>query len=399
MKKNTRAIYFVLLCMIMVLSACGKAGDKLSSKDFSYANIQLGYDAQPYFDEMVGGIARVEKGYYYLSNDVENNCTYLMYFDENTQNAVPVCNKAECSHKAASDCDAVFSKDPIEGIGTPYGLWYYEGSLYIIINKLDINTELTNCDLYQISLDGSKRIKYIELFKTKNFGFVPYCHRGFLYIALDYDEDEVELYRVKLKKGAELEQIYTFKAEAANILDYQPYKKGIAFKCFSMEDGKIVSCVKYYDAETNEITELVSGLNDMSYRIIDNNYYYMIDKDLYVYNMDTKDSNLLYTFDYQVYLSYDGKYLYGDVCTGALLLPADEHYIYVLDTEGNLVDKIQTVSNCSCSFGDEKYLFQTFDLNENLVRLDESVIKAFDKSQIGTGKQEWIELPNTTVKQ
>ncbi|MBQ9886041.1 MAG: hypothetical protein IJM37_04165 [Lachnospiraceae bacterium] len=398
MKKSINAVGLLLLCVIVTFSACNKADGKRSSEDFSYANIQLGYDAQPYFDEMVGGIARVEKGYYYLGNDVENNCTYLMYFDEDTQKAVPVCNKAECSHKATSDCDAVFSLDLIEGIGTPGGLWYYEGDLYTIINKFDPKTRLTSCDIYQINIDGSKRIKYIELFKIESPGFVPYCHRGYLYIALHNGEKEIDLYRVKLEKGAELEQIYTFKAEDATIAYYQPYKKGIAFKCFSMEGDKPVICVRYYDAETNEITELVSGLNDRSYRIIDNKYYYMIDKDLYVYNMDTKESRQLYSFDYPVYLSYDGKYLYGDVCTDALLLPADEHYIYVLDTEGNLVDKIQAVSNCICSFGDEKYLFQMFDLNENLVRLDESVIKAFVKSQIGTGKQEWIELPNKAEK-
>ena len=129
---------------------------------------------------------------------------------------------------------------------------------------------------------------------------------------------------------------------------------------------------------------------------MENCFQHVKDKELYVYNMDTKENRLLYTFDYPIYLSYDGKYLYGDLNVGYYGLSGDLHYIYVLDLEGKLVDKIKVLSMRTCSFGDDKYLFQWFDLDENLEPLEIPFIKAFDKSQIGTGKQEWIELPNTT---
>ena len=70
-----------------------------------------------------------------------------------------------------------------------------------------------------------------------------------------------------------------------------------------------------------------------------------------------------------------------------------------MDLEGNLVDSIQVVSSQDSIFGDENYLFQMFDLNEDLSeKADMAVIKAFDKSQIGTGKHEWIELPLPELK-
>ncbi|MBQ9886038.1 MAG: hypothetical protein IJM37_04150 [Lachnospiraceae bacterium] len=395
MGKVTRVTGIILLCMTLFFSACSKEDKGSDTERFSWENIRVGYDAQPYFDERIGNFAKAENGYYYLSEDYDNTCTYLIYFDETTQKAIPVCNKADCTHSANESCDAVFQwwKD---GIGNISHIWYYDKCLYALVDKLDSQTNLTSCEIYQISPDGSKRTKYIELFSADNFSVTAYCHRGYIYVAVDYEKDETILYSVKLEKNAEPKVIYDFKGKYATIADYQAYEKGITFKCYSFEDGKPVGHIKYFDNESGTITDLVEGLNDNSYRIIDNSIYYVKDKELYVYNMDTKENRLLYTFDYPIYLSYDGKYLYGDLNVGYYGLSGDLHYIYVLDLEGKLVDKIKVLSMRTCSFGDDKYLFQWFDLDENLEPLEIPFIKAFDKSQIGTGKQEWIELPNTT---
>ena len=107
----------------------------------------------------------------------------------------------------------------------------------------------------------------------------------------------------------------------------------------------------------------------------------------------TGEEKKFFTCEYPVYISYDGKYLYAEACSG-MVENYDEHFVYVLDLEKNLVDSIQVASSQDCYFGDENYLFQMFDLNDDLSnKADMAVMRAFDKSQIGTGKYEWIELP------
>ena len=130
----------------------------------------------------------------------------------------------------------------------------------------------------------------------------------------------------------------------------------------------------------------------LSYVVVDDNIYYASDGKVFRFNPVNKSTDEIYDVGEDVYLSYDGAYIYAE--TPTMYENFNKHYIYVIDTDGNLIDSIYAPSSRDCYFGDSDYLFQMFDLEDDLETKSKiPVIKAYDKSQVGTGKAEWIELP------
>ncbi len=386
----------ILLCIMFYLSGCsGEKNEATDSEFFSYDNIQLGYDAQPFFTEKIDGFAKVENGYYYWDSSSKDMLTYLMYFDIETGKAVPVCSKADCLHNSADDCDAIFGNSE-EGREFVSYLWYYAGNLYTFVSTNDYTER--EYYIYQLSLDGSTQTKYIKLFDGDIDGLTMYCHRGYVYAALNVGEETLELYKVKLEKDAKLDMVYSFEGIDALLYDFVPYKTGIAFIYSSFTDdtySDMDNKILYFEPETNEVTEISENIFADSFRIIDDNIYYTNGTDLYVYNIKTDKNTVLYEFEEGVFLSYDGKYLYADTKV-AYLEDMSKHYVYVFNLDGELIDSIPIGAEYICYFGDEDYMFQLFNLNEDLSRAEESIIKAFDKKQIGTGTYDWIGL---TIKE
>ena len=392
---------FLIVLSILLVAGCGSKNEnsKYSNEDFSYKNIQLGYDAEPYFDLFFSKIASSESGYYYYdyshryakkpSFDI-----YLMFFDRESKKAVPVCTKADCKHILGDDCDALFNPmNNSNSVASVLRLWFYDGYLYSVI----LEREGSIC-LYRISTDGSVRTKYATIFENGVDGsYNMICHRGYIYISLSESNKE-SLYKLKLEKDAKLEPVYEQACENNEIWfgELTPYKKGITFSVnYYNETGDTISgCdIMYYNPETEQVSKIIEGLKFESYLIDGAKFYYAQNGDIYIYNIDSKENRLFYSCGYPVYISYDGTYIYAERCQ-VLLKDYSEHYIYVIDTEGSLVDTIQAPAGQDCYFGDKDYLFQMFDLNETLKgKSDMPVIKAFDKSQIGTGLHEWIELP------
>lgn len=396
-----RRIVCAVLCIICILTGCGQPKDEeVSTAPFSLQSIQSGYDGQPFFESAFSSFVKTENGYYYYDQSYRlsyiNNLTYLMYFDKDTKKAVPVCSKADCTHTAEDDCDAIFSmtdENEDKNVGYVHYLWYYNGNLYTMANNYENNVNVYY--IYQISFDGSKRTKYIKIIEGDITGFNMYYHRGYIYAAFAYGEDKAVLYRVKLEKNAKPELIYEFTGTGAMFTGFDLYDTGITFMNSYFTDTTYengVGTIEYYNPVTEEITTLMDEAFFDSYKVVENDIYYSKDGEIYAYNINSGNEKLFYTCDYPVYISYDGKYLYAEVCS-INLEDYSEHYIYVLSPEGELVDTIQAASSQDCYFGDEDYLFQMFDLDEDLKgKADMAVIKAFDKSQIGTEKHEWIDL-------
>ncbi|MBQ9886037.1 MAG: hypothetical protein IJM37_04145 [Lachnospiraceae bacterium] len=391
MKKNIKTLCLALLCVVMVLSACGKTDSEFNNNDFSWKNMQLGYDAQPYFTSIIQDFVKTEDGYHYFDRTSENANKILMFFDKHLKKAVPVCNKANCSHFSDDiECDAVFeATEPVNC------LTYYDKNLYSCIDTFDSNEAVYKTCIYRISPDGSKREKFIDLFSGNIEGISVFYHRGYAYAALNVGNDKLEFYKTKLEKGAKPELIKSFDGYDITFYDFSPYKNGIAFIYMGFQDSnyeEIDNKILYYNPETGEISELLKDIHADSFRVVDDCIYYTNGKTLYEYDMVSNTQKELYGFDNNVFLSFDGKYIYGDTRVSGLD-DISKHYVYVLDTNGKLVDSISIPSDFLCYFGDEDYLFQLVDMDNDFNMLDESVIKAFDKSQIGTGKHEWIVLP------
>lgn len=404
MKKFFASILLILNCFT---AACGtKDMSIVDTEPFSYETMRLGYDSQPFFEPALCRFARTDNGYYYFDNSYlhSNNSksvTYLMYFDEETETTVPVCNRTDCTHTADEDCDAIFGTFEDEQMcGDPDYLWYYNNNLYTMIGFWNEELNIQTFDIYQISLDGSTRTKLFTLIEGCN-EFNIYCHRGWIYASFVMDEDTVNFYRAELKKGAKPQLLYECTGVDSSLGDFQPYETGIVFLEFYYNDESresVTETLRYYNPVTGEITDLMNVPEvDFDYVIIDDIIYYQVGLDMYTYNIETGETTEITALNEPVFLSYDGKYIYGEVCTAFLNGEREDftgHCVYVLDFSGNILDRIQINSSHLCFFGDENYLFHIFDSDYDSTGANKMpIIKAFDKSQIGTGVYEWIELP------
>lgn len=407
MKKLT---LIAVLLVFSLTSGCVEkqaAAPAADAVPYSKENMKLGYDGQAFFSVYTKEFAETEEGYYYFDKSYEVNksgvgkiINYLMFFDKEAKKSVPVCSLANCMHEQENeDCNAQFSAGyRMEQKTTrPYFLWYYDGNLYTIIINYTVNTY--NYDLYQISLDGSKRTKYIELYTLYEEGGISipdaFCHRGYIYYTITESDGIESLFRVKIEKEARPEQIVKLDNENSYIDEFQIYKTGITYSENLNTDENIISSIKYVDQNSGKVEAILDDTVFTMYTIARDTVYYTSNNEIYAYNVESKDREKIYSMNRggYGYISYDGKYLYAEV-SPVSLEDYSEHYIYVIDLEGNLIDSIQAPSSQSCYFGDSDYLFQMFDLNESLTgRSDMPMIKAFDKSQIGTGSHEWIELP------
>lgn len=104
----------ILLCS-MVLAGCGtKNQQNVTTNITTVGNTALeqpmrlealkndGMDYQAYWGTKIQCITRGEHGYYYLTPEEP---LYLMYWDDDTQESIKLCAKADCNHdNAACNC-------------------------------------------------------------------------------------------------------------------------------------------------------------------------------------------------------------------------------------------------------------------------------------------------------
>ena len=104
----------ILVCS-MVLAGCGTKNQKNATANITTAgNTALeqpmrletlkddGTDYQAYWGTKIQCITRGEHGYYYLTPEEP---LYLMYWDDDTQESIKLCAKADCNHDNAA-CNA-----------------------------------------------------------------------------------------------------------------------------------------------------------------------------------------------------------------------------------------------------------------------------------------------------
>ena len=164
-------------------------------------------DDQPYF--IWHQVAKSEHGYYYFKSQM------LMFYDVNTKQEVPVCNKADCNHdRLNTDCNAnfmgsseMFPKDTI----STNRILYYDGNLYMV----GYDEESYTC-LYKIASDGSTRERYMRLYRSDmytsdgdtmsmSWSTPDVCiHHGYVYYIYN-KESEQKIRRMKL--GSEKAEI------------------------------------------------------------------------------------------------------------------------------------------------------------------------------------------------
>lgn len=110
-----------------------------------------GTDYQAYWGTKIQCITRGEHGYYYLTPEEP---LYLMYWDDDTQESIKLCAKADCNHDNAA-CNAYFGDvryydrtAQAAEYASGFQIYYYNGFLYLLG---------TEGNLIQVSPDGSER--------------------------------------------------------------------------------------------------------------------------------------------------------------------------------------------------------------------------------------------------
>ena len=180
----------ILLCGI-ALTGCGTKNQQNATANITtVGNTALeqpmrlealkddGTDYQAYWGTKIQCITRGEHGYYYLTPEEP---LYLMYWDDDTQESIKLCAKADCNHDNAA-CNAYFGDvryydrtAQAAEYASGFQIYYYNGFLYLLG---------TEGNLIQVSPDGSERKRITKVYDydgTSNTKLVFYENAVYVY--------------------------------------------------------------------------------------------------------------------------------------------------------------------------------------------------------------------------
>lgn len=244
-------------------------------------------DFQTYFQW--SNMAKAESGYY-LWNDQKNQ---LVFFDIQSEQIVPVCNRPDCNHKDIT-CNADFSTD-ISGkdsYSNTY-LQYYQGEIYIV--GIDGDDYV---NLYKVSRDGNTRKKYMQLYKADlsseegdnitDFTQPEVCiHRGYVYF-IDKKESMPSMRKMKLgTNNAEI--LHKTKVDHSEVYRMQACGDYLFFQTAHYTDKehlKMEGGIYAYNIVTGEIF-LVKKDAVSAYYLKDEQLYYSTAKGIQKYDLKT----------------------------------------------------------------------------------------------------------------
>lgn len=354
MKKNKRMILLLALCIVSCVISCADTGEKISTEntqttgmglDLSAMKYQQDTDAQPNF--INSKVTKSDRGYYFWSPT--GTFSAMMFYDIQSKQAVPLCNRPDCDH-LNNDCNAyyksIFAPGEGDGFDVMNYVQFYDGSLYVI-----------GCDdedyvnLYKISADGSSRERDTRLYKadfsateesaSKDWsGWVsPFVciHRGYAYF-VDNREKVPKLRRIKLG-GTETEMIYEAVGTQSKVYRMEAYGDYLFFQTsdytnYTEENPKPDGGIYVYELKTGKV-RLVKKDVIATYAIADDMLYYFLDNTIWSCSLVTSKENLLVK----------------DVC--GMDFSIDEQYIYIFDKESATLETYDKKGKLVGSVGDK----------------------------------------------
>ena len=360
-------ILCVLLTVIVSFTgilSCGKKQEKITLSSTSG-------DDQPYWNIFNHSVAKAENGYYYLDKYVGDELFYIpiYYMDAETGESIILCGKADCNHNNA-ECNAILNS--FDGYNTQQ-LYYHNEMLYVIYD--DESSGLSY--LEQIAPDGSYRKRLFEIGEI----LPAYClvfHDDSVYIyqrqggVSGYEENTATIRRRSLD-GEEDEYVYEYTGQGAVIYAAKSYGDKLFF---IVEEEPRVSTEEHsertyerkgicaYDYNTKQVTQVCrEAVCDYTIDVNNNTiYYYVFNDGLYkrklsdsraekIYSMKDGETNICQ-------VSFDGTYVYlSNEQYYVFFYQKTDFYLYVLDTDGNELNRIATPGMYCTSFGDDKYVF------------------------------------------
>lgn len=343
----------LFLSVMLVLTACSKkdnlSDDIISENEESYEELQPIWKTR----EITAG----PDGFYYEIPERGNDGTIWLtyFFDKDTKEQYPICSKPECLH---NDSSCMASSRFME---YDTGIWYYNDKLYRTKNENGYTV------LYRMDTDGSNREALFEIGEADLRGenlYYLYFRDNDVYITCTRAVEGNKIYiRKRSLDGAHDEIVYE-NADGGYIQEgLQWYSSKLYLKeCIrdeNYEDGVNATRLIAYDFNTQK-TEYIELGNFSGYCFSkDESYcfFYRINDGLYRRDMKTGEEK-------KIFESSDGSNGFDIRCIGKYLLLENRangelYSMYVMDTDGNIVNEIPRVSNIdSVNFGNEDYIFQ-----------------------------------------
>lgn len=343
-----------------------------------------GQDDQTMLNDL-NQIQLTEQGVYYISHQGK-----LWFYDEKSKISTPVCSKLNCKHEIyeSTGCNALFPDFTTE-------IKYYNEKLYMIGKDGNFSSLSQKYSLYEISKDGSKRKKLGQMIVvpedadsyTSNWS----VHRGYCFYSISYNTSDnkevVTLNQMSLDGTDRIDEITRFEGIGASISGINGYGDNIYYVKSKSEDLSYdtysIGLYKY-DLVTKQ-EELVIDKFYGYYFISNDVIYYDQYGTLVAYNMMTKEEQTLYEFpkDYGPW-QFDGTYFYIDNFYEDIRNGLENREIQIVNTSGELVDKINPLATSECFFGDEKYLYFR---SINLEGTEPIRLARYAKNQITTGDE------------
>lgn len=320
-------------------------------------------DFQYYLDSF-STFAKANGGYYFVDG------LNLFFFDCQTKQMYPVCNKVNCDH-SNSNCMSYLSPFRFF-VGTSIG--YYNDSIYNLGYESD-NSALKHNYMYQISLEDFKQRKGAYLYDSIGLSIAYIMHRGYVYYTNDggeMKETTATIYRAMLGNTGQnaSEKVFEYSAIGASIIGLKAYGNYIFFKTASYEDTQgngyktVLNCLNIHTLEAQQLTGDIYSYVAEGGKV----YYEPDEKTVICLDLETGEETLFCNIEGPCYISADSKYLYFDnIQATGINENVKERKIYVYDKSGNYITEIiPKNSKDDCYFGgDDIMIFRDISAGEN----------------------------------
>jgi len=360
------AVLFLLIIVLIYINMHNRKSDV--SVDVNNITIsKQDKDPQPYWSTNGShDIAAAEDGYYYMTWD---GC-YMMYLDADSLESIPLCGKADCAHNSI-ECNAyIGDEDYVLG-----NIYYYDGYIYYMPIEDGIAT------LTRIDKSGVVRQKIGELMPSNGSNSILLTFNGSYAYATDFvshiqstEEHTERIVRISLEDGS-TDTAYETTGTGLTIKNVKSFGDRLYFivhKSDVREKGGKVDIrslgLYAYNCENMQV-EKISENNIFDYYLVEDKnrlYYYVTGSGLYYSDLSTNEQKQILKSTEEIDMcevSYDGKYLYlsnlaWNDYTAIITGHNPNFYAYfVLDLEGNLINKIPCPKFLEMEFGDDRYLF------------------------------------------
>ena len=373
----------LMLAFALALAGCAGGSGDVNTEQNSPAYVAQ-EDYQNYL-EYYFPIVKASDGYYFF------NSAYLYYFDTQSKEAYPVCNKPNCDHQGGG-CMAYYSTLKYY----PFMLSYYKNALYVW--GWETNGANRHNYIYEISLDDYKVKKSAFLFDSTSSASIYFMiHRGYIYYikdgGTDLKEQTAAVYRVKIGDTStkrEEEAIYEFSGIGAEIwaLTASGNRLFVLNSAYGDTEGNgYATSYSTIDIHTLESKELVGSGAYSFFADADYAYYGKDENTICRIDLATGEETVFCETGGPCYISADSNYVYFDNLRAVHIDKAEEkdRKIAVYDKSGNYVTEVAArEADDECYFGGDDYMFFK-DLSKNEVY-------ALDKSQLASENRQFIYL-------